>query len=203
MDTRSNWTVCPVGVLSAYVPSPTAHAIRMRRAHGPGKAGRTLAARASRDAAPDTGGTGADPHADLSATPRSSRPKCAPTVAVTAASPSAARTTSRPRASRRTRSRRTSGLTRHHRNRCRAKRSSSTTISEEYLAADHPVIALRSFGSDLKRGDQVPYSVSIPSLGGDATAPPPPRSKARQRHLAAARGRRARGDDQGDVRRAR
>jgi len=42
------------------------------------------------------------------------------------------------------------------------------TISEEYLAADRPVIALRSFGRDLKRGDQVQYSVSIPSLGGDA-----------------------------------
>lgn len=42
------------------------------------------------------------------------------------------------------------------------------TISEAYLAADHPVIALRSFGSDLKPGVQVQYSVSIPSLGGDA-----------------------------------
>jgi len=42
------------------------------------------------------------------------------------------------------------------------------TISEEYLAADHPVIALRSFGRDLKRGDEVRYAVSIPSLGGDA-----------------------------------
>jgi hypothetical protein len=59
------------------------------------------------------------------------------------------------------------------------------TLADEYLASDRPLIRLRAFGSALKAGDQVVFTVRAPSLGmaptevrgtafGDVLVPLPP-----------------------------
>jgi hypothetical protein len=39
------------------------------------------------------------------------------------------------------------------------------TIADTYLLADHPVIALRAYGSGLRRGDPIEFTIAAPGLG--------------------------------------